>query len=256
MASMRRLIAVALVVAGVALPGCAQRGGGSRGGSMGHSSMGHSSMGHGGGFASRGAPAFRGSSTAMAGPSLMSVPRPTSARPGGINSNLRIVARGAGPNYYYRRPVNAGENRYRAPYRPVYGVGVPYGVAGFIGNDCLDYSDCGYYGDSGYAAQPAPDPAGGYDTQPVEQAEAAPGGDFRPAYQRPQLLPVENEAVTLVFEDGRPSQQIHNYMLTRTTLYVQDSHRQEIPVDELDLAATEKANKDSGVAFQLPGARH
>jgi hypothetical protein len=59
--------------------------------------------------------------------------------------------------------------------------------------------------------------------------------------------------VTLVFKDGRPAEQIHNYMLTRTTLYVQDERRREIPVDELDLAATVKANKAAGVDFQVPG---
>jgi hypothetical protein len=43
-------------------------------------------------------------------------------------------------------------------------------------------------------------------------------------------------------------------MLTRTTLYVQDEHRREIPVDDLDLAATQKVNKGDGIDFQLPGA--
>jgi hypothetical protein len=67
-------------------------------------------------------------------------------------------------------------------------------------------------------------------------------------------LEAEN-AVTLVFKDGRPSEEIHNYMLTRTTLYVQDEHRREISVDEIDLTATQKANKDAGVEFRLPGSR-
>jgi hypothetical protein len=57
--------------------------------------------------------------------------------------------------------------------------------------------------------------------------------------------------VTLVFKDGRPAEHIHNYLLTRTTLYVQDGRRREIPVDELDLAATVKVNHEAGVDFQL-----
>jgi hypothetical protein len=60
--------------------------------------------------------------------------------------------------------------------------------------------------------------------------------------------------VTLVFKDGRPTAEIHNYMLTRTTLYVQDEHRREIPVEDLDLEATQKINKSNGIDFQLPGA--
>ncbi len=68
-------------------------------------------------------------------------------------------------------------------------------------------------------------------------------------------VPQNEDAVTLVFRDGRPSEQIHNYALTRTTLYVLDEHRRDISVDELDLDATAKVNRDAGVDFQLPIAR-
>jgi len=64
--------------------------------------------------------------------------------------------------------------------------------------------------------------------------------------------PDAESAVTLVFKDGRPAEQIHNYMLTRTTLYVRDERHREIPVDELDLAATAKANREAGVDFEVP----
>ena len=59
--------------------------------------------------------------------------------------------------------------------------------------------------------------------------------------------------VTLVFKDGRPPQQIHNYLLTATTLSVLDQRRQEIPVDQIDLAATAKVNRAAGASFALPG---
>jgi hypothetical protein len=64
--------------------------------------------------------------------------------------------------------------------------------------------------------------------------------------------PAPEEAVTLVFKDGRPAEQVHNYLLTRTTLYVQDQNRRSIPVDQLDLAATEKTNRDAGIDFAVP----
>ena len=67
-----------------------------------------------------------------------------------------------------------------------------------------------------------------------------------------ELSSYDNEAVTLVFKDGRPVEKIHNYALTRTTLYVTDGRRQEIPVAALDVAATEKVNRAAGVRFQLP----
>jgi hypothetical protein len=69
----------------------------------------------------------------------------------------------------------------------------------------------------------------------------------------PQVLGSEG-AVTLVFKDGRTPEQIHNYLLTRTTLYVQDQKRRDIPTDELDLVATAKVNQDAGVDFHLPNA--
>ncbi len=58
--------------------------------------------------------------------------------------------------------------------------------------------------------------------------------------------------MTLIFKDGRAPEKIYNYALTRTTLYVTDAKRQEIPVAALDLAATEKVNRAAGVQFQLP----
>jgi hypothetical protein len=60
------------------------------------------------------------------------------------------------------------------------------------------------------------------------------------------------EAVTLIFKDGRPPQQIHNYLLTRSALYVTEPDRRIIPTSQLDLVATVKVNRDAGVDFRLP----
>jgi hypothetical protein len=62
------------------------------------------------------------------------------------------------------------------------------------------------------------------------------------------------EAVTLVFKDGRPAEKIQNYILTRTTIYVLDQRHRVIPTDLLDLAATANVNHGAGIDFQLPGA--
>ena len=59
--------------------------------------------------------------------------------------------------------------------------------------------------------------------------------------------------VTLLFKDGRPSQQVQNYALTRTTLYVLDGlRRRDIPLEELDLPGTEQANREAGIDFAVP----
>jgi hypothetical protein len=238
MTAMRRLIAVGLVVGGVAMQACAQRGG-SRASSAGHSS---GFAGYGGSFASRSIPAFRVSS------SLRTAPQLSESRYGGATANLRQ------PNSY-RGPVYAGPHRYRRPYVPSYGVGVPYSVGAWFGPHCMGFQDCGLYGDDAAYAPPAPD-AGHSAAEYDAQAQATPSDSFRPAYerQRTAVEPEPEEATTLVFKDGRPAETIHNYILTRTTLYVRDEMHRELAVADLDLAATQKVNKAAGVSFQLPGA--
>jgi hypothetical protein len=257
MATMQRhLLAVAALFAALAFPAGAQRGGGARGGSMGHSA----------GFASHGAPAFRGSSTfagrpSFAAPSYTANRYSSSPRYYYPSATGRVSSLGAGsrPGYYRG-------SRYRRPY----GVGVPYS-AGWVGlgypgylDDSGFYQDPGFYDDSTYAEPPAPAPGvysdQGYPPPPVDQGDPGPPPGFRPAYQgapAPAPDPGTEAAVTLIFKNGS-TEQIHNYMLTRSTLFVQSdtTHRRlrEIPVDDLDLAATQKINKQDGIDFQLPAS--
>ncbi len=130
--------------------------------------------------------------------------------------------------------------------------------------------DVGPYQDPGVAAEgydaPAPgdaEPAPDAEEQPVPYAPAARGyeaGGARTSSVAPSSASAQpslytNDAVTLIFKDGRAPEKIYNYALTRTTLYVTDAKRQEIPVAALDLAATEKVNRAVGVRFQLPGTQ-
>jgi hypothetical protein len=246
MSGMKSMVAVMLAAAAVALPASAQRGG---------------AVGHSAGFAihasGSGSPAFRGSVAPMGRVGFMGSPQFSSQIGRVPSTGGRYVGILPRPPIPGRAPVSGYPNRgsgyrYRRPYVPAYGVGLPYGVAVSPG-----YWDSSYYDDSAYEApadvpQPAPADYGlePYPPPPAEQAEAAP---YRPAYQRPQPEPEPENPVTLIFKDGRPSEQIHDYILTRTTLYVQDTRSHEIPVTDLDLAAMEKVNKAAGVEFQLPG---
>jgi hypothetical protein len=110
--------------------------------------------------------------------------------------------------------------------------------------------------DSGDSTDAPSDASEGYDGQPAEPWQPEPPDHYQPASDQSHLLPAQGseDAVTLVFRDGRPSEQIHNYLLTRTTLYVLDQHHRDIPTDLLDMAATAKVNHDAGINFQLPGA--
>ena len=244
MSSMKPLIALVLMVGGVAFPAFAQRGGARDG-----------SIGHGGGFAIHSAPPSRGSFPSVGRTPFMGAPQ---LRYGGAPTNLRLPARGPIASDFHRRPGYPGVYRNRRPYIPFYGGGVSYVYPGYFGPGFLDYPDTGPYDNSAYVA---PQPTASYTTNeseaPVEQADVAPATAYRPAYLRPQpsAEPEAETPVTLIFKDGRSPEQIQNYMLTRTTLYVQETRLREIPVDQLDLPATQKVNKDAGVDFQLPGAR-
>ncbi len=90
-------------------------------------------------------------------------------------------------------------------------------------------------------AQPTPTPAPAREPYRPD----APAAQYQPA------LP-DRPAITLVFKDGRAPMQIRNYALTRTTLYVLDEHKRDIPLDQLDIAATEKTNHEAGNDFTLP----
>lgn len=61
-------------------------------------------------------------------------------------------------------------------------------------------------------------------------------------------------ATVLVFRDEH-RQEIHNYAIVGQTLWnFAPDHTQKIPLSELDLAATEKANDDRGITFRLPAS--
>lgn len=85
-------------------------------------------------------------------------------------------------------------------------------------------------------------------TAPAFEAAPASGPDDPPApADEPGVA-----AVTIIFKDGRPAQQIRNYILTRRALFPGGDNQPAIPVEQLDLTATIKANEEAGIAFQLP----
>jgi hypothetical protein len=241
----RPLVTIALISALAALPAYAQRGG-----AAGHGGF----AARAGGFSSHSAPAFRGTAAFSGRPAFMAAPHF-----GGFNTAVGVHPSAVLSN---RRYGVFREDRYRRPYSRSYSLGTPYPLAGWIGSVYPGYFDPGFYDDAAAPDQPPAtysDNADGV-APPLPQAdfgdqtEAQPAPVFRPAYVRPQPEPetAPETAVTLIFKDGRPSEQIHNYMLTRTTLYVQEQHLRRIPVDQIDLEATSKVNLDAGVDFSLP----
>lgn len=276
-----RCMAIALVAVTAALPACAQRGGG-RGGFSAPGGM---------GFAGHSVAAFSGSRAAgspqpgaagfrnftpvnhytypggpLAGrPSFVAAPSAPQARPGFSGANTASSL---------RRGYTGRDGRFRI--YPGYGFPV-YGFPGYglsyLSFDGLEDPDLYDYYDQGAGAPPPTEAYPGDESQymgppegiaqgyisppPPEQPQPYPAQQPYPAV-RAQAPPVPalqpEEAVTLIFKDGRAPEQIHNYALTRTTLYVTDGRPRQIPVSQLDLAATEKVNREAGVEFQLPQA--
>ena len=249
---MKHLAGLALAVVVVATPLYAQRGGGGGGARGGFSGGGHSAP-----AMRSSAPSFHGSSAPVGQYHYSGGQLSNGSRPPGFSP---IAQR---PSFYNRRPGNPGPDRFRRPYSRYYGIGIPYGVpvTGWADSDYPGYFDSTGYDPStgqgddsveGYAQQATDQgpPPPYQEPPPAEQPSAEP----QPAPAPPAAAPENEDAVTLVFKDGRPPEQIHNYALTRTTLYVRDQHRRDIPVDQLDLAATQKVNHEAGIDFHVPGA--
>jgi hypothetical protein len=110
------------------------------------------------------------------------------------------------------------------------------------------------YGYSYPQAQPVPDGAYAYPVVPPGYEAYA-----QPAPVTPQMQYVPGSATTiiLIYRDGRPPEEIQNYLATRSTLTILDGgRRREVPLSDLDIPATMSANRQTGVDFQLPtGAR-
>jgi hypothetical protein len=143
-------------------------------------------------------------------------------------------------------------------YRPYYHSRGVYLVPGFLnygyGGYGYGYPDDSYSGDQQQAAPAdsyaqAPPPDSGYDEA---YGQAPPRQPYQPQAAPAAEVPDQPE-ITLLFKDGRTPQQVQNYAVTRTTLYVLDgAKRREIPLDELDLPQTEKTNRDAGLDFEVP----
>jgi hypothetical protein len=232
-----RVLASAMFVSGLMiLPARAQHGGSHSGGSAGHA-----------------APAFHSSGVA--------------------HSSFAPAARFGG---YAHGPtpgrVAVRGNGYRTPRHYGYGSA---GAIGWVGPGYLSYGDSGPYMDASDTDQGNPDAgdeiaAVPYVDQPPVPApqesyaptpyDAPPTAPYQQAPQRParqstaEPLP-EEDALTIVFKDGRTPLQVHNYMLTTTMLYVRDRGRKDIPLTDVDIAATQTANKNVGVEFQVPGTK-
>jgi hypothetical protein len=169
---------------------------------------------------------------------------------------------------------------------PYYGWRSPWGYRGFYGNGWYGYPwiSLGWYGgDGGYGGYYSY-PAQSYTAQsyPAYVYAAPDNGNADPAYDQQQQqidrlnnevdrLRAEREAETarnyapqppprpeiraatvLVFRD-RHSEEIENYAIVGKTVWVFTEQRaRKVPIAELNVPATTKANEARGIDFRLP----
>jgi hypothetical protein len=258
------LIAAFALVFGISMSLSAQRGGG-----------GHA--GGGGGHAGFGGGGFHGG---------------FGGHVGGIRSFGGVRSGGFGARSFANRGRAFGRNSYNRYGRNRSGIGIRIRSYPYYGNNCwggyCGYGGYGYGGwgypylgggvdpywwwdngdnnsDSGYD-QAAPY---GYDDGLANQMQQQ-GVPMRPApnygngdyYARsaPPSPPQQQEhtqpapATVLVFRDQH-QEQVQNYAIVGQILWdFTPGRTQKIPLSELDLPATEKANEDHGVEFHLPAS--
>jgi hypothetical protein len=155
------------------------------------------------------------------------------------------------------------------PYHPYFRWRYPWGTWGYYGYPWggvgVGWSDAYYsYPGASYPADSygAPDNSSAYLAAEQQQeidrlndevaslrAELAPS---KPAPEPP--LQIRAETV-LVFRD-RHSEKVENYAIVGGTLWVFTQQRaRKIPIAELDIPTTTKANADRGIDFRLPGQK-
>ncbi|MGA2906858.1 MAG: hypothetical protein ABSE36_04085 [Terracidiphilus sp.] len=82
------------------------------------------------------------------------------------------------------------------------------------------------------------------------QGYAAPVGEAGTAAPAISGMPL-----TVIFKNGRAPITVRNYLMTSRVLTDLDcQHYEQIPLDQIDLAATKRFNTFAGVDFQVPGA--
>jgi hypothetical protein len=198
--------------------------------------------------------------------------------------------RGSGVSSDHRRGWDGGRDHRRRSYWGWGGYPYPYYFNGPIftgyvdpwlfGPDDYDYDNSGYAANDGYGGyagygNDVPAPYANYGQQPDDSGNPYPPeyrqqpypsdddnqqpppqrpSSGRPAYNGQGALstPMLQQTVTVIYKDGRPTEQIHNYLLTSTTLTVLDARYRQIPLEDVNVAATVAANRAAGVEFRVP----
>jgi len=252
------------------VPALAQRGGGHASG--GHASYGgHSSGGHFSGMRSGSGMASHGFTAPRQSISGRSYSRQSFSRPSYSRPSFSRPSSARQPSFVQPSFVRPGSSRNRAGSSRSrsfdsrncfgcgrYGYAYPWGYGGFFDPYWWWGSGSSYDDDAARET----DQANQMNEQSLEQQQTREQGDQDIyAQSAPQQVedaqPAPAEVIpptVLVFRDQR-KQEVQNYAIVGQTLWNFSAQRtQKIPLADLDLIATAKANEERGVDFRLPNA--
>jgi hypothetical protein len=241
----RSLIIVAFVLLAASAQLTAQHGGG-------HASAGgHAGSAFHGGFAGHSSGGFNGSHS---GSSF--APR-SYARAPSSRSSFHSYPRGYNGSTSVRIRTYGYGNCYGYGCRGRYGYGYPWGYAGYYDPYWWWNSGSSYDQEQQYQTGLANE----MNAQSLNEQRMRAQGD-QDLYARSAPPPPHQEerteaapATVLVFRDEH-KQEVQNYAIVGQTLWnFNPQHTQKIPLSELDIPATTKANDERGVDFHLPVAR-
>jgi hypothetical protein len=176
----------------------------------------------------------------------------------GHDHDRRYRGRGAygyAPGYVYAYPYVADPGYY------------DWGATDYSENQQEPYADAQPEQGPDYGNGPeAPYPPNG-DAPPYPQQQqnvepgtaGAPVGPQRQEYHFASSSATTASApakpLTVIFKGDRAPEKMHNFMVTATALTNLDGeHFEKIPLDQIDVAATQHANRSSGIDFQVPTA--
>jgi len=172
-------------------------------------------------------------------------PNPASYRGGNSSQDLFAARRRSFQNWYVSN------------YPTWPGYGYPYLIdPGFYDWSDSDNSapDNSAYDQTAAAPYyPAPYPDDGYG--PPGDTPSASAQYQQRAFAEPTVPSASGQALTVIFKSGRDPMKMQNYLMTAKVLTDLDSrHYEQIPIDQIDVVATQWANSAVGVRFEIPGA--
>jgi hypothetical protein len=181
---------------------------------------------------------------------------PSAVVPPGIHIGNTI----ANPNFPFgfRNP-----NFHHHHFSRTFGYVLPYGPYAPYAMDYGDYPgytgyvagtfDASPYPGYPYPAQYAPPPNyySPYSSPPPVNSAPAPQSYQQRRSSRDDSASDDAEPTVLVFHDGH-RQEIANYAIMGSTLFVLSGPRSRIPIAELDVPATERVNQSRGIEFHVP----